>query len=85
MATSVVRINEESKESLRLLAKQTGKSMPSVLDKAIEAYRRKRFLKSVNEAYALLRKDPKARTSLQDEQVHWDTTLMDGLDPNENW
>lgn len=84
MATSMVRISEESKQRLRLIAKQTGESMPSVLDKAIEIYRRKRFLESVNEAYASLKSDQKAWASLQDERARWDPTLMDGLDSDEN-
>ena len=85
MATSVVRINEEAKQRLRLIAKETGESMPSVLDKAIETYRRKRFLESVNEAYRSLKKDEKAWASLQDERAQGDNSLMDGLDPSENW
>ncbi len=85
MATSVVRINEEAKQRLHLMAKEMRASLPSVLDKAIETYRRKRFLESVNEAYRSLRKDNKEWASLQDERVQWDHSLMDGLDPNENW
>lgn len=85
MSTSVVRINEEAKQRLRLIAKETGESMPSVLDKAIETYRRKRFLESVNEAYLFLRQDKKAWTSFKDERDQWDNSLMDGLDPGEHW
>ncbi len=85
MATSVVRINEEAKERLQFIARETGQSMPSVLDKAIEAYRRKRFLDSVNEAYRSLRQDPKAWASLEVERAQWDHSLMDGLNPDEKW
>ncbi len=83
MSTNVVRINEESKKCLVLLAKQTGETMSSVLDKAIEIYRRKRFLESVNEAYATLKADKKAWDSFQAEQADWDSTLMDGLESDE--
>ena len=80
METSVVRINEESRQRLRLLAKEMGESMSSVLDKAIEAYRRKSFIESVNKAYASLKKDTKEWASLQEERALWDKALMDGLD-----
>ncbi len=85
METGVVRINEEAKQRLRLLAEETGESMSSVLEKAIETYRRKRFLESVNEAYRSLRKDKKGWASLQEERARWDRASMDGLDPDEDW
>ncbi len=49
-------------------------------DLSIETYRRKSFLKSVNAAYALLRKNPKEWAHFQGDRKAWDSTLMDGLE-----
>ena len=54
--------------------------MQKVLEKAIEAYRRKRLLEGGNEAYAALRKDAKAWERELSERRLWESTLADGLD-----
>jgi len=74
-----IRISPQAKAILRQLAKREGKSMQSVLDDAIERYRRDRFLDEVNAAYAALRSDPKAWKEEQAERALWDRTLADGL------
>lgn len=76
----VVRISEKAKKTLRELAKRAGLSMHAVLDDAIEAYRRQRFLEDANRAFAALRKDPKAWKAELEERKAWDSTLADGLD-----
>jgi hypothetical protein len=67
------------------LAEQTGQSLSDVLDKALDAYRRKLFFEQLNAGYAALRADPHAWAEELQERQLWDTTLMDGLDPNEHW
>jgi hypothetical protein len=57
--------------------------MTTILEKAIEAYRRPLFLIAVNKAYATLRQDPKAWALVEKERVEWDVTLGDGLEPDE--
>jgi hypothetical protein len=53
--------------------------MQAVLDKAIEAYRRERFLYDTNAAFAALRADPEAwREELAERDV-MDAALGDGL------
>jgi predicted DNA-binding protein len=74
-----IRISPHAKAVLRQLAKREGKSMQSVLDDAIEQYRRDRFLDEVNAAYAALRSDPKAWKEEEAERALWDRTLADGL------
>jgi hypothetical protein len=59
--------------------------MTDVLDKALDAYRRKLFFDQLNAGYAALRADPQAWAEEQEERKLWDATLMDGLDPNERW
>ncbi|HXB74841.1 MAG TPA: hypothetical protein VNY05_41810 [Candidatus Acidoferrales bacterium] len=74
-----IRITPRSKAVLRALARQEGKPMQTVLDDAIEHYRRDKFLDEVNAAYATLRSDPKAWKEEQAERALWDKTLADGL------
>lgn len=83
MSTITVRISDTSRNILRELAAQKGASMQALLDKAIEAYRRQLFLEEINQAYAALREDPKAWSQIEKERAVWDTTLNDGLDPDE--
>ncbi len=85
MASRTVRISENSQKILKELAAQIGKTMQEILDKAIEEYRRKSFLISVNDAYAVLRKDSKAWKNLEKERKEWDTTLSDGLCKERDW
>ena len=59
--------------------------MTEVLDKALDAYRRKVFFEQMNAGYAALRADPEAWAEFEAERKAWDATLMDGLDPDERW
>src|SRR5436309_1936572 len=85
MSTPTVRISEASHRVLRELAEQTGQTMMDVLDKAIDAYRRKLFFEQLNAGYAELRADPEAWAAMEAERQLWDATLMDGLAPDERW
>jgi hypothetical protein len=85
MSAPTVRISEASHELLKELAVQTGQTEMDVLDKALDAYRRKLFFEKLNAGYAELRADPKAWAEHLAERKPWDATLMDGLDPDEHW
>jgi hypothetical protein len=52
----------------------------SILTKAIESYRRQRFLGEANADYAKLRSDSEAWASELKEREIDDSTLSDGLD-----
>lgn len=80
MLSTTVRIGNDVKNALKELATQEGESMQGVLEKAVEYYRRQRFLEEVNSAYATLQKDPVSQKSLEKELGEWDNTLLDGLD-----
>jgi Asp-tRNA(Asn)/Glu-tRNA(Gln) amidotransferase A subunit family amidase len=75
-----VRISKHSIEALRDLAKARSVSMQEILDQAIEAYQRQKYLEDVNTAYAALRDNPRAWAEEQEERSAWDLTLADGLD-----
>jgi hypothetical protein len=85
MATPTISISESSQRLLQDLAARTGQTMSDVLDKALDAYRRKVFFDQLNAGYADLRADSEAWAAHEAERKMWDATLMDGLDPNERW
>lgn len=85
MSTPTVPISEASHRILQDLTQQTGLTATEVLDKALDAYRRKVFFEQLNAGYAALRADPKAWAEFEAERKLWDATLMDGLDPDEHW
>src|SRR6266478_6482122 len=85
MSAPTVRISEASHRILQELAEQTGQTIRDVLDKAVDAYRRKLFFEQLNAGYAELRADPEAWAEHLAERKLWDATLMDGLGPDECW
>ena len=78
--SATVRINPDTHAKLKTLCDETGETIPSVLDQAIEHYRRKRFLEDCSQAYGKLRADPKAWQEVLAERAALDGTLSDGLD-----
>jgi hypothetical protein len=79
MGYGTVRISDSARGTLRELARSEGKSMLSLIDEAVEALRRQRFLEQVNAAYATLRNDPHAWEEIEAERREWDATLADGI------
>jgi len=79
MGYTTVRVSEATRDLLRKLAAREGGSMQAVLEKALEAYRRREFLEGVNRGYAALRADPEQWADLEDERAAWDVTIADGL------
>jgi hypothetical protein len=67
------------------MAEQSGETMLEILDKALDAYRRRMFFENLNAGYAALKADPEAWAAVQEERKVWEATLMDGLDPSERW
>ena len=79
MGYGTVRISDHAHGTLKELARAEGKPMLALLDEAVEALRRQRFLEQVNTAYAELRADPRAWEAIEAERREWDATLGDGL------
>lgn len=77
--STTVRIGADTHRLLRELCGETGETARSLLKKALEAYRRQRFLEEANRAYAALKKDPKAWKQELAERRLWEKTLGDGL------
>ena len=80
MSTSNVRISAEGREILRELARQEKRPMAAVLEKAIERYRRQKFLEEANASYAALRANRKKWKEEIAERESWDSTNADGLE-----
>jgi predicted transcriptional regulator len=79
MQSTTVRINLATHKVLTHLAAETHFSLQTVLKNAVEAYRREVFLHRTNQAYAELKKDPKAWAECQAERAVWNGTTKDGL------
>lgn len=54
-------------------------SRVSMVDEAVEPYRRRRFLEDVNAAYTPLRQDTETWRVIEQERSEWDIALGDGL------
>lgn len=80
MSTTTIRISTSTHTLLRELARQTGGSMQSVLEAALEQYRRHQALMATNAAYAALRDDREGWADLERERTEWDQTIADGLE-----
>jgi predicted transcriptional regulator len=80
MESLTVRISRSSHAALRVLAEETDESMTEILDKAIEAYRRQRFLDGLNADFAALRQNKAAWTEELAERDLWDAAVGDGLE-----
>lgn len=78
MSSSTIRISKESNSILREIAAQEKKSLQTILDAAIEDYRRRRFLQEANKAYSVLKENPKNWKVELEERKQWETTLSDG-------
>lgn len=79
MPSITVRVSARTGERLREMARRTGEPMQSLLEKAVEDYRRKRFLEEANRAFAALRNNPRAWKEEAEERKAWESTLGDGL------
>ena len=74
------RISQPTREALRKLAEQSGESMQALVEKAVETYRRQRFLEESNRAFEALRANPETWKTERAEREAWDMTLADGLE-----
>ena len=79
MQSTTVRVNLTTHKALTSLAEETHFSIQTVLSNAVEAYRREVFLDRTNQAYAELKKDPRAWAECQEERAVWNGTTKDGL------
>ena len=79
-SNATIRLRPEAHQALREIARLTGKSMQSTLDRAIEDLRRKTYLEGLNADYEALQRDPKAWAEFQKEIADFDSTNSDGME-----
>lgn len=82
MSTTTIRITTQTRDILSEMAKTSGMSMQSIIERALESYRRQQMLSELNNAYAALYNDEDAWAALEAERAEWDVTLTDGLEDN---
>ncbi|QLQ07135.1 MAG: toxin-antitoxin system protein [Anaerolineae bacterium] len=80
MTTTTIRVTTAMRDLLQQLAQASGVSMQSVLEQALESYRRQTLLEATNAAYGALRTNVDAWNQLEDERLVWEQTLADGLE-----
>ena len=83
MPSTTIRISQRARAVLKALARKQDCAMQSVLERALDDYRRKQFLEDVNAGYAKLRRDRAVWKDVQSERALWDRTLADGLSVRE--
>lgn len=75
-----VRVTPGTHTKLKELSELTGEPMTTVLERAVEAYSREKFLDQCDLAYARLKGDPEAWAEEVAEREAWDAVLEDGLE-----
>ena len=54
--------------------------MQTIVEEAIEQYRRRRFLEGLSQDFKTLKEDPQAWQEELEERLLWDKTLLDGVE-----
>lgn len=85
MSQQTITISDHSQGILDELTVRTGQTAEVVIDRALDALQRNLFFETLDAGYANLQQDTAAWAELQEERQLWDSTLMDGLDPQEHW
>ncbi len=80
MASTQVRISSATHQTLRHLSVEIGESMQTIIEEAIEQYRRRRFLEGLNRDFKALKEDTEAWQEELAERALWDNTLLDGVE-----
>jgi len=80
MTTTTIRVSIRTRDLLQELAQRSGGSMQTILEQALEQYRRQQLLEAANDAYAELRTNEDVWAELERERQDWDATLADGLE-----
>ncbi len=85
MPNTTVRISLNARNLLREIARTEGRSMQVVVERALEQYRRRRFLDLVNDDWSGVRDEPGEWRTVHTERKGLDGTLADGLPLDEVW
>lgn len=78
--TSTVRVSESTRRAIKDLSEVEKIPMQTLVERAIETYRRKRILEAANRTYAALKANPEAWKEELAERALWDNSLADGAE-----
>jgi len=85
VSSTTARIDRQTNAALQQLAGSAGETKQTMLERAIKEYQAKCFRQQMDTAYRALRADSNAWEAERAERHLWDSTLMDGLEADENW
>jgi len=81
MAGTQVRVSNSTHQTLRSLSIEAGESMQTIIEQAVEQYRRRRFLEGLNQDFKALKENtPELWQEELEERQLWDKTLLDGVE-----
>ena len=80
MSSINVRISKGSYQILKSLSESKGQSMQSVIDQAIEDFRRRKLLEDTNAVFSALKAEKTAWQEESKEREMWENTLLDGVE-----
>jgi hypothetical protein len=78
MSEFKISISESTHKTLLTIVESSGDTIQSILDKAIDNYRRHLFLVQANEAFATLKQNETLWQEEITERQIWEQTLADG-------
>jgi hypothetical protein len=85
MSETNLSVSEAALGQLLKLAKWSGLPFQQTLERAIQEFYDRQFWIAVDARYAVLRAEPTTWAEVEAERHVWESTLMDGLDPSEQW
>ena len=80
MAGMQVRVSNSTHQILRNLSLESGESMQTIIEQAVEQYRRRRFLEGLSQDFKTLKEDTQSWQEELEERQLWDKTLLDGVE-----
>lgn len=80
-----VYISSETRDVLREIAEMEHRPMSTIMDEAVEAYRRELLWRRAEAGYARLAAGDERFRDYQDEIALWDSTSSDGLDLSDSY
>ena len=75
-----VRVNESTHNTIKDLAREFGESMQTIVDKAVERYKREVFLEGLNQDFKNLQENETDWAEELEERRLWENTLLDGVE-----
>jgi hypothetical protein len=78
MSIALLRVDEKTRDRIKVIAHKEKKSIGEVVTSAIDRYERDKFFEDYNAAYAKLSSEE--LKELREEQEIWDGTISDGIE-----